>query len=99
LNPARDGDAAKYGSYVSAHPASLCPVKLQQDQVWKKDGEFLRIVRLERLAVEYKQMKDLVTREGKHFQVSKKEFCQVIKEATLLTPEEIRSAQGWVEPS
>ena len=69
-------------------------MKLQQDQVWKQDGEFLRIVRLERLAVEYKQMKDLVTREGKHFQVSKKEFCRLIKTATLLSPEEIRAAQG-----
>ena len=74
-------------------------MKLQQDQVWKQGDDFLRIVRLERLAVEYKQMKDLVTREGKHFQVSKKEFCRLIKTATLLTPAEIRSAQGWVEPS
>jgi len=74
-------------------------VKLQQDQVWKKDEEFLRIVRLERLEVEYKQMKDLVTREGKHHHVSKKEFCRVIKTAALLSPVEIRSAQGWVEPS
>ena len=74
-------------------------MKLQQDQVWKQGDDYLRIVRLERLAVEYKQMKDLVTREGKHFQVSKKEFCRLIKTATLLTPAEIRSAQGWVEPS
>jgi CMP-N-acetylneuraminic acid synthetase len=73
---------------------SALMMKLQQDQVWKQDGEFLRIVRLERLAVEYKQMKDLVTREGKHFQVSKKEFCRLIKTATLLSPEEIRAAQG-----
>jgi len=74
-------------------------MKLQQDQVWKQGDDFLRIVRLERLAVEYKQMKDLVTREGEHFQVSKKHFCRLIKTATLLTPAEIRSAQGWVEPS
>ena len=68
-------------------------MKLQQDQVWRQGDEFLRIVRLERLAVEYKQMKNLVTREGKHFQVSKKEFCRLIKTATLLSPEEIRSAE------
>ena len=68
-------------------------MKLQQDQVWKQGDEFLRIVRLERLAVEYKQMKNLVTREGKHFQVSKKEFCRLVKTATLLSPEEIRTAE------
>lgn len=68
-------------------------MKLQQDQVWKQGDAFLRIVRLERLAVEYKQMKNLVTREGKHFQVSKKEFCRLIKTATLLSPEEIRTAE------
>ena len=50
-------------------------------------------MRLERLAVEYKQMKNLVTREGKHFQVSKKEFCRLVKTATLLSPEEIRTAE------
>ncbi len=72
-------------------------MKLQQDQVWKQGDEFLRIVRLERLTVEYKQMKDLVIREGEHFQVSKKEFCRLIKTATLLTPEEIRAAQGWTD--
>ncbi len=71
----------------------LLKMKLQQDQVWKQGDEFLRIVRLERLAVEYKQMKNLVTREGKHFQVSKKEFCRLVKTATLLSPEEIRTAE------
>ncbi len=58
-------------------------MKLQQNQVWAKDGRFIRIVRLERLQVDYKVMDDLVTREGKHHSVTKKEFCRLIKGATL----------------
>ena len=74
-------------------------MKLQQDQVWKSGDTYLRIVRLERLEVEYKQLNHLATHEGAHHHVSKKEFCRVVKSAALLTPAEIRSAQGWVEPS
>jgi hypothetical protein len=58
-------------------------MKLQQDQIWKRDGEYIRIVRLERLIVEYKSMIDLTTRDGTHHQLSKKEFCRLIKTATL----------------
>ena len=61
-------------------------MKLRQNQVWKQGDEFLRIVTLERLAVRYKAMKDLATGEGKHHGVTKKEFCRLIKGATLLTP-------------
>lgn len=69
-------------------------LKLQQDQIWKIDGGYLRIVRLERLEVAYKHFKDLASRDGVHKEVSKKEFCRLIKGATLLTPEEARSARG-----
>jgi hypothetical protein len=64
-------------------------MRLQQGQVWKKGDEYLRIVHLERLEVKYKSMKDLVTREGTHNHVSKKEFCRLIKNASLVpsTPE------------
>ena len=34
-------------------------LKLKQDQVWKIDSGYLRIVRLERLSVAYKSLKDL----------------------------------------
>ncbi len=74
-------------------------MKLQQNQVWKLGDEFLRIVRLERLAVEYKQVKNLGSPEGRHFQVSKKEFCRLIKIATLLTHEEIRAAERGGDPA
>jgi hypothetical protein len=59
-------------------------MKLQQDQVWKSGDTFYRIVRLERLAVEYKEMKNIHLRDGKHHHVTKKEFCRLIKDATLL---------------
>ena len=59
-------------------------LKLQQGQVWKAGDEFLRIVDLQRLEVKYKAMKDLAAREGIHHHVSKKEFCRLIKGATLL---------------
>ena len=38
-------------------------VKLQQGQVWKQGGEYIRIVRLERLEVEYKSMTSLASKE------------------------------------
>ncbi|MDP4611042.1 MAG: hypothetical protein NWT02_07640 [Opitutales bacterium] len=67
-------------------------MKLEQGQVWKTSpavhghGEnslFLRIVQLERLAVEYKEMANLLSKDGKHKTATKKEFCRLIKGATL----------------
>lgn len=65
-------------------------MKLQQGQVWQLGEQFLRIVHLERLEVEYKAITDLPTKEGEHHHVSKKEFCRLIKQATLLTPEQVK---------
>lgn len=65
-------------------------MRLRQNQVWQKEGEYFRIVRLERLEVQYKAMRDLASGEGRHHHVSKKEFCRLIKGATLLTQEQIR---------
>ncbi|MEI6071680.1 MAG: hypothetical protein WCS31_07795 [Verrucomicrobiae bacterium] len=59
--------------------------KLQQDQVWITDNGFVRIVRLERLSVTYKLLRELASRDGTHHQATKKEFCRIIKSATLLT--------------
>lgn len=64
-------------------------MKLQQDQVWKVGESFLRIVRLERLSVGYKEFADLRTRDGRHHEVTKKEFCRLIKGAKLLDREEL----------
>lgn len=65
-------------------------LKLQQGQMWKKDGQLLRIVHLERLSVGYKEVKNVETKEGEHHTVTKKEFCRLIKGAELL---DARAAQ------
>lgn len=65
-------------------------MKLLQGQTWNLGDQYVRIVALERLIVEYKVMKNLQTREGSHETSSKKEFCRLIKHAILMTPEEVR---------
>jgi hypothetical protein len=67
-------------------------IKLQQDQVWKRGEEYLRILHLERLEVEYKSVKSLTTRVGTRHHVSKKDFCHLLKTAHLMTLEEIRKS-------
>lgn len=74
-------------------------IKLQQGQVWKQGDAFLRIVRLARLEVEYKSMTDLVTREGTHHHVTKKEFCRLLKGAALLPPAKIPTAASPLPPA
>ena len=57
---------------------------LQQNQLWKKGDDYIRLTRIERLHVEYKTMKDPITKEGTRTRSSKKEFCRLIKNATLV---------------
>ncbi len=45
---------------------------------------FFRIVECERLSVSYKEMPNPFDKEGKLREVTKKEFCRLIKEAKLL---------------
>ncbi len=59
------------------------PLRLQQAQVWKVGDNFIRITRLERLAVEYKVMPGHAGKGGAFHRVTKKEFCRLIKTATL----------------
>lgn len=63
-------------------------MKLRQGQVWKHGEETIRIVRLERLQVEYKSTTDLSSRKGTHHKATKKEFCRLLKSATLQSPAE-----------
>jgi len=65
-------------------------MKLAQNQVYKQRDGYLRVVHLERLKVQYKAVTNLLTREGEHHHVSKKEFCRLIKDARLLTQAEVR---------
>lgn len=57
-------------------------MRLYQNQLWTKNGELYRIVHLERLSVDYKQINPENHEEGVHFSVTKKEFCRLIKGAT-----------------
>jgi hypothetical protein len=61
-------------------------MKLCQGQVWKSGKEYVRIVKLERLAVEYKSLPNLGNKEGTLHQTSKKDFCRLLKNARLLSP-------------
>ena len=47
-------------------------MKLQQGQVWKHGEQYLRIVYLGRMEVEYKTVQDLASRQGIRHHVSKK---------------------------
>ena len=67
-------------------------MKLEQGQVWKRGEQYLRIVELERLKVGYKMQTKLTSRDGHHREVTKKEFCRLIKTATLLTPVQVVEA-------
>lgn len=65
------------------------PIKLRQAQVWKVGEEYFRIVRLERLEVEYKATATLEAKKGIHVCTSKKEFCRLLKKAELVAPAKI----------
>jgi hypothetical protein len=62
------------------------PVKLQQGQVWKCGDAYVRIVQLERLEVGYKSASNRTFSDGKHQHTSKKDFCRLLKGATLVSP-------------
>ena len=59
-------------------------MKLKQGQIWKNETGYIRIVELERLSVDFKMMEDQFTKDGTHKQLTKKEFCRIIKDATLV---------------
>jgi len=68
-------------------------MKLEQGQIWKTNPEvhshngkslYLRIVQLERLSVDYKEIEDIKTNDGRHKHATKKQFCRMIKQAELI---------------
>ena len=61
-------------------------MKLQQGQIWKCGDEYVRIVQLERLEVGYKSALNLKFADGKRGHTSKKDFCRLLKGATLVSP-------------
>ena len=78
-------------------------MKLCQGQTWKQCQQYIRIVRLERLEVEYKSMTSLTTKEGTAQVTSKKDFCRLLKGAHLLAaqkkPATARKADGPAKPA
>ncbi len=70
------------------------PIKLRQAQVWKVGDQFFRIVRLERLSVEYKATTTRDGKQGIHVRLSKKDFCRLLKQAELLTPAKTSAASN-----
>jgi hypothetical protein len=66
-------------------------MKLQQGQVWKCGGEYVRIVQLQRLEVSYKSAPTPAFADGKHQHTSKKDFCRLLKGATLVPAKPVRS--------
>ena len=59
---------------------------LEQGQVWKQGNKYFRIVTWARLAIEYKTMAAADSKAGTLHQVTKKEFCRLIKGAVLQEP-------------
>jgi len=72
-------------------------MKLCQGQIWKHGGEFIRIVRLERLEVEYKSMTSLAGKEGTKHITSKKDFCRLLKGARLVQPAKTSRSSGLIQ--
>ena len=59
-------------------------MKLCQGQLWKQGAEYIRIVRLARLEVDYKTMPQPTSKDGTIVHTTKKEFCRLLKGAQLL---------------
>ena len=58
-------------------------MKLCQGQTWKQGQQYLRIVRLERLEVEYKSMTSLTTKEGAIQSHQQKRFLPAAQRRTF----------------
>ena len=61
-------------------------MKLQQGQIWQKGSNYYRITEWSRMIIQYKHTQRLDRKEGEVIEVSKKEFCRLIKGATLVDP-------------
>ena len=62
-------------------------MKLQQGQIWQKGNNYYRITEWSRMIIQYKHSHNLNLKEGDVVEVSKKEFCRLIKGGTLVDPD------------
>mgnify|MGYP001571199639 FL=1 len=58
-------------------------MKLQQGQVWVKEKDSYRITEWARMTIQYKHSHKAKFKESDVIEVSKKEFCRLIKGAVL----------------
>ena len=72
-------------------------IQLAQNQLWKQGDRYFRIVIWERLAIRYKETASPEAAEGTIHDVTKKEFCRLIKDARLLDSPEIPSIDALSE--
>jgi hypothetical protein len=61
-------------------------IQLAQNQLWKQGDRYFRIVIWERLAIRYKETDRPDAAEGTLHNVTKKEFCRLLKGAELVEP-------------
>lgn len=73
-------------------------MKLQQNQIWKQGNLYIRIVHRDREAVDYKLLTDPATKTGKHLHATKKEFCRLLKGATLMSQAEMQAIAAIPQP-
>lgn len=59
-------------------------IQLAQNQLWKQGDRYFRIVIWQRLSIQYKETGGPDSEEGTIHDVSKKEFCRLIKGAELV---------------
>lgn len=74
-------------------------MKLEQGQIWQRGEDYIRIVEWARLSIEYKVMKDPVSKVGTLHKATKKEFCRLLKGAVRLKPEDLPAAETEAAPS
>ena len=64
------------------------PIKLKQGQIWKRGNEYYRITEWSRMFIRYKLSYSLHGSEESMVEVTKKEFCRIIKGAILCDSED-----------
>jgi hypothetical protein len=65
-------------------PDTFPVIQLAQNQLWKQGDRYFRIVIWERLAIRYKETDSPDAAEGTIHDVTKKEFCRLLKGAELV---------------
>lgn len=61
-------------------------MRIYQDELYRKGGKFVRILRLDRYEVEYKTTEGDPKGEGMVVVATKKEFCRLLKGMALVPP-------------